>query len=225
VAFEYPGFHPVKKTARHAAFLNGPDYHVVIGEKLEQIAKATLAEGAAYKVCVDSSALLEKAWAADAGLGWIGKHGLLINPDVGSRVLLGELLVTELVDSGPVVSEELCGECSRCLSACPTRALLGPGLLEVAKCISFATLEDRSGRLSVSRPEDSGVWVAGCDVCQDVCPHNEKAVCTSHRLERDWTTLLLETDEAYRARVRGTALERVKFSQYRRNLETAVRNK
>ncbi len=158
----------------------GKDYHYVIKEKLNELLAFIKklnpeTEGRAF---VDSAPVMERAWAREAGLGWIGKHGLLINKQIGSFVFIGELIInTDLTYDTPI--KEYCGTCTRCINACPTNAIIADKTIDARKCISYLTIElkgaiphEFTGKLSNR--------VFGCDICQDVCPHNSKSVPHNH---------------------------------------------
>ena len=163
---------------RYARYLRGKDYHLEIAEKLERVMQnvAKNHPSLQWKVCVDTSAVLERAWAAAAGLGWIGKNTMLIHPQYGSYLLLGEVLINQRVENSSSPLKDYCGNCARCLNACPTRAFTQPRVLDATRCISYWTLEKR-GELALSVQDQSAVsnWVAGCDICQEVCPFNTKS--------------------------------------------------
>jgi epoxyqueuosine reductase len=155
--------------ARYAA---GADYHGTLRQRALRVARAATARLGTfrYRVCVDSTPLAERSFAAAAGLGWIGKNGCLIDPDQGSYLLLAEILTDlDLPPDEPVA--ERCGSCVRCLEACPTGAFLEPGLLDAARCLAYWTIEHR-GPLPDAVKEKVGGRVFGCDVCQEVCPWN-----------------------------------------------------
>jgi epoxyqueuosine reductase len=128
------------------------------------------AQGAAVRACVDTLPALERAWAARAGVGFVGKNACVIVPGVGSHVLLS-LLVTsaELAPDAPM--RERCGECRLCLDACPTRAFVGPKQLDARRCVSYLTIE-HEGAIDPALRAGMGPWLFGCDACQDVCPFN-----------------------------------------------------
>ncbi len=218
---------------RYARYIRGRDYHDEIAEMLERamvrVREKTGSEGLRWKVCVDTSAVLERSWAALAGLGWLGKNTLLIHPQHGSYLLLGEVLINRATGRGPQPLQDYCGNCDRCLKACPTSALTEARWLESSRCISYSTLE-RRGSLTDLNEETrraAGTWIAGCDLCQEVCPFNAKAVKKesvgaimdggAEKLS-DWVGLLLETPDEYKRRVAGSALSRVKPAQFSRNL-------
>lgn len=156
-----------------ARFARGRDYHVAIREGLEKLQKLILAErpDARTKVCVDTSPVLEKALAARAGLGTIGKNTILINDEIGSWFMLGTIIADiELKPDAP--AKNLCGECTRCIDACPTGALIAPCKLDARKCISYLTIEVKDNSLEKGNtPVPEGAY--GCDICQDACPLNQ----------------------------------------------------
>ena len=219
---------------RYARYMQGPDYHELLPERL----RGALAEWgvpATWKICVDTSAVLERSWAALAGLGWIGKNTLLIHPKLGSYLFIATILLDRETGLGPNPIPNYCGNCSACLEGCPTRAFVEAGTLDSRKCISYLTLEKRGDWKAVSAEsrDKMGTWVAGCDLCQEVCPYNRKPVRLDETwpsdvrdaaLVTDWGALENETEEAYRARVRDSALSRVKYPEMRRNIENARRN-
>jgi epoxyqueuosine reductase len=173
VGMSYGGAEPGGPVARYA---RGDDYHDVMVERLNAL-HAWLAEQAGApvrgKAYVDTGPILERDLARRAGLGWFGKNTNLINPAKGSFYVLGALLVAlELPESTPFEADR-CGSCTRCLDACPTNALVEPRVLDATRCISYLTIE-----LKGSIPEDlrapSGDLLYGCDICQEVCPWNEK---------------------------------------------------
>ena len=156
--------------ARYAA---GPDYHGSLRKRAIRVAKSAsrrLEETFGWRVCVDSTPLAERSFAAAAGLGWIGKNGCLIDRNLGSWLLLAEIVTDlDLPPDDPVA--ELCGSCVRCLESCPTDAFLAPGLLDAARCLAYWTIESR-GPIPDGVKAALGDRVFGCDVCQEACPWN-----------------------------------------------------
>lgn len=160
-----------------ARYARGEDYHAVVRRALHAVARELrprFPKGSHFRACVDTAPLLEREIAVRAGLGFLGKSGLLIVPGVGSHVVLGELLVdVALAPTAPGVDASLdrCGACTACLDDCPTDAFVGPRLLDARRCLSYLTIEKRSP----FTPEEEaalGGRLFGCDVCQDVCPWN-----------------------------------------------------
>jgi epoxyqueuosine reductase len=153
----------------------GKDYHLVIKEKLNQLLQFIQSEiaPAEGRVFTDSAPVLERAWAVQAGLGWIGKNGLLLNKELGSFFFIGELIIDLELEYDTPFQKEYCGKCTQCLDDCPTRALIKPYILDARCCISYLTIE-----LKDEIPEDFKPHlinrVFGCDTCQDVCPWNRK---------------------------------------------------
>ena len=154
----------------------GTDYHFVMKEKLNELLKFIQSEiGPCEGRCfVDSAPVLDRAWAARSGLGWIGKNTNLISPQLGSFFFIGELIIDmELQISDKVVNNH-CGTCTRCLDACPTQALVSPYILDARRCISYQTIENR-GEIDTELKGKFENRVFGCDICQDVCPWNLKS--------------------------------------------------
>ena len=211
----------------------GRDYHRVIDGRLRALGRwlETQVPGAGWRACVDSSPLLDKAWAEEAGLGWIGKHSNLISREHGSWVLIGHLLTTlELPADPPAVPA--CGACSSCLEACPTNAIREPFVVDARRCIAFHTIENRDPELPSQIADALEGWVAGCDICQDVCPWNHRPLAGSSDPDlqpRPWW-LDLRTEEAlswsdteWDDKLRASALRRIKPAMWRRNIRAAVR--
>jgi epoxyqueuosine reductase len=219
-----PTWAPVARYAR------GRDYHEVMRPRLQRLAgviREAAGAGTATRVSVDTSAVLERDLAAQAGLGWIGKNTNLLNPSLGSYFLIGILLTTaEIARDERVVDR--CGTCTACLDACPTGAFAAPYVLDARRCISYLTIEHRG-----DLPEDlSGAlhgWIFGCDVCQEVCPWNRKVMAARDPalapVSETFSGVaeLLGLDEAgFRERFRGSPLRRSKRSGLLRNAALAL---
>jgi epoxyqueuosine reductase len=169
---------------------------------------------------------MDKAWAEEAGLGWIGKHGNLIHRRRGSWLLLGHLL-TSLELPADTPATPLCGSCSRCLPACPTGAIREPFVVDSRRCIAFHTIENRDPELPAAIATALQGWVAGCDICQEVCPWNQQPLESSDDVDlqpRPWL-LDLQAEQALQwndadwdQRLRASALRRLKPWMWRRNL-------
>jgi epoxyqueuosine reductase len=173
VAMSYGGREPSGPVARYA---RGDDYHDVLDAKLRELhawLSAELGRDVRGRAYVDTGPLLERDLAQRAGLGWFGKNTNLINPTLGSFFFLGALLVDlELAPDEPFASDH-CGTCTRCIDACPTHAIVEPRVLDATKCISYLTIEAK-GEIPLALREQVGDMIYGCDICQDVCPWNEK---------------------------------------------------
>ena len=178
---------------------------------------------------VDDGPMLDRAAAARAGLGWFGKNGNILNPTYGSWLLLGQI-VTNLPLEPDAPLAKTCGQCARCIPACPTDAIVAPYVVDNRRCISYLTIEHRGAIPHELRPA-MGNWVFGCDICQEVCPVNRKAQATSDPNfgRRDLTALdlieLLDLDDArFRQRFAGTPMMRAKRVGMQRNACVALGN-
>ncbi len=211
----------------------GRDYHRVIDGRLRALGRwlESQVPGAGWRACVDSSPLLDKAWAEEAGLGWIGKHSNLISREHGSWLLIGHLLTTlELPADAPAMPA--CGACSACMEACPTTAITEPFVVDARRCIAFHTIENRDPELPAAIADSLEGWVAGCDICQDVCPWNHKPFAGSSDPDLQarpwWLDLHAEealswSDDDWDNKLRASALRRIKQAMWRRNIRAAVR--
>jgi len=167
---------PAEPAGRIARYAIGTDYHGALRERMEELAVDLRAEGveAGEQAYVDDRPLAERALAARGGLGWIGKNtNLLTHARAGSWVFLGAILTSAELPAEPPVRTS-CGSCTRCLSGCPTGALVGPRTIDARRCISYLTIE-HPGAFEVWESEALGDWIFGCDVCQEVCPVNADA--------------------------------------------------
>ena len=206
--------------SRFARYARGADYHGTLRQRALRVAaraREILGDDFGYRVCVDSTPLSERSFAAAAGLGWIGKNGCLIDAEQGSYLLLAEI-VTDLdlpVDS-PVA--ERCGSCVRCLEACPTGAFIEPGLLDAARCLAYWTIEHR-GVIPDPWKQALGDRVFGCDACQEACPWNAPlTVETGTDTPAPDRALILEMGKGgWRRRFGKTAVNRAKRRGLQRN--------
>ncbi len=218
--------------ARIARYALGEDYHDIIKQKLFRLADWVRIKvpDAQTKVAVDTAPVADKELAARAGVGWMGKNTCIINERIGSWLFLGEIITTaKLTPDAPATDR--CGTCSRCIDACPTHAITEPYQLDATRCISYLTIEHRS-EVPDELHREIGNWLYGCDICQDVCPWNSKAVPTLEpRLQPrfpsgtiDIDTVLGWTDDDYRRELKGSAMKRVKLPVLKRNAEIVRRN-
>ena len=206
----------------------GEDYHDVVRTGLEQLARK-LGNQHEWKICVDTAPLLERSYAREAGLGWIGKNTCLINQDIGSWVFLGEILTSlELESDSPPADR--CGTCTRCIDACPTQAIAPDGYeIDARRCIPYFTIELR-GSVPLDMRAGIGQHVFGCDICQDVCPWNRRApVAEDPAFEpRHFAPPLenlaaLSADE-FREKFHSSPIQRAKYSGFLRNVAIAMGN-
>lgn len=210
-------------TGKISRYAWGDDYHDIVGNRVREL-KSWLHEvvpGLEAKIAVDTSPVMDKAWAVRAGIGWIGKHTNVITPEIGSWVFLGALLVSVELESDPPFVEDLCGTCKACIDACPTTAIVEPYVVDSNRCISYLTIELRGESL----PLPTHGWVYGCDVCQDVCPWNRFRAPTAETgfeprpglAEPDVKALAEMSQEAFSERFRRSAIKRTKVGGMRRN--------
>ena len=210
----------------------GRDYHRVIDGRLRALGRWLEVQlpGVGWRACVDSSPLLDKAWAEEAGLGWIGKHSNLISREHGSWLLIGHLLTTAVLPADPP-AVPACGACSACLEACPTAAISEPFVVDARRCIDFHTIENRDAELPEAIAGALEGWVAGCDICQDVCPWNHKPLPGSSDPDLQprpwWLNLRSEealgwSDAEWDEKLRASSLRRIKPAMWRRNIRAAA---
>ena len=210
----------------------GRDYHKVLRKALARLAEELAARIGpfGYRVCVDSAPVLEKALARNAGLGWIGKHTNLIARDAGSWFFLGEIL-TDLPLPADEPASAHCGSCTACLPACPTAAIVAPYRLDARRCISYLTIEYGGAIPRELRPA-LGNRIYGCDDCQLVCPWNKFARAAAHPdfkvrlgLDAPWLTELFRWSAAeFDERMRGSAIYRIGYERWSRNVAVAFGN-
>jgi epoxyqueuosine reductase len=223
-----------------ARYAGGEDYHDVLGERLRALGAGleALAERAVrWRAYVDTGPVLERALAAQAGIGWVGKNTCLIHRELGSYLFLGALL-TDLELAPDVPEPDHCGTCRACLDACPTQAFVEPHVLDATRCLSYTTIESRSA-IPEGLREAQGSLVFGCDICQEVCPFNARerrrvpedphGLRARLRARMEWVgpnlAWLLSLDEgSWRAVTRRTALRRAKHRFLLRNALVAAGN-
>lgn len=231
----------------------GDDYHDVLREKLEVLLRELrerCGDAFASRLYTDTGPVQERVLAKYAGLGWLGKNTLLLNQKIGSYFFLGVILTTleipPSLDAGGAPAPDLCGSCRRCIEACPTDALVEPYVMDARRCISYLTIELR-GSIPENLREPTGDHVFGCDICQDVCPWNNRAPVTNaaqfaprnfpgsgdateatdspqslYRPDLLWLVTL--TEEEFRQRFRGSPIKRAKWRGLIRNACIAIGN-
>jgi len=209
-----------------AKYAYGEDYHFVVKDKLKSFLE-TIHEQigeVAGRAFVDSAPVMERAWAARSGIGWVGKNSLMLNREMGSFFFLAELILDlDLEYDDP--TKDYCGTCTACMDACPTDAISEPYVVDGSKCISYYTIE-LNEEIPVEAKGKLDNWIFGCDICQDVCPWN--SFSTPHRETRfepdavltnmtkqDWIEV---TEEVFQKVFRKSALSRTKFSGIKRNI-------
>ena len=224
--------HKNNKKLKIGKFGQGEDYHKVIYKKLKNVGKWINNEipDCKWKICVDSSPLLEKAWAEESGLGWIGKNSNLINKDYGSWLTLGFMILTkDLVPDKP--SQSLCGKCDKCIEKCPTNAIVEPFVINADLCIAYHTIENRNRTIPKKIEKNLNGWIAGCDICQDICPWNKTVPFnnTAETYPKDWINNLdIDSlnwdDKKWEKKLVGSTLKRIKPWMWKRNIKAILEN-
>lgn len=205
----------------------GKDYHFVLKEKMQLLFDfiKSISPEAEGRVFVDSAPVLDRAWARRAGLGWIGKNSNLISRKAGSFVFISEIILNLELEYNQVPESDFCGSCNRCLEACPTGAILDNRTIDSERCISYQTIENR-GEISPELEGELSGRVFGCDICQDVCPWNRKAVIHSepdftpadelmNMNAEAWSDL---SKEQYTRLFRDSPLKRAGFTKLKANI-------
>jgi epoxyqueuosine reductase len=219
--------------AHIARYAWGDDYHEVILARLEVLIawmRDVSREPFDARAYVDTGPIQERVYARHAGVGWIGKNTCVINPELGSFLLLGEIICSLPLEIDEPAFDR-CGTCTLCLEACPTQALVAPGVLDSTRCIAYLTIEQRDS-IPESLQPGIGTHVYGCDVCQEVCPWNAAAPTSADPAwqirpvwdERTVAQLTQMSEQSWNEALRGSAMQRAKLSGLRRNLEVATRN-
>lgn len=224
----YPEEKQEDDTYKLSKYAYGRDYHFVLKHKLKELLFCIREEigHVEGRVFVDSAPVLDKAWAARSGLGWIGKHTLLLRKQRGSFHFIAELIIDLDLKYDSRVAD-YCGTCTACIDACPTDAIEGPQQVNGSKCISYFTIELRDEILPKDMKGKFEDWMFGCDICQDVCPWNRFASPHNEPLfnphpdllemtKADWEDL---TEDTFREVFRKSAVKRTKFSGLTRNID------
>ncbi len=220
----YPDAEDRPKIARYAL---GEDYHFVIRDKLNSLIEKIRERIGAFHArgFTDSAPVLEKAWAAKSGIGWIGKNTNLLSKRKGSWFFLAEI-ITDLELLPDIVAKDYCGSCNRCVQACPTDALHEPYRLDASRCISYATIELKSEALPDFFRNKMENWIFGCDICQEVCPingpahpHQDQRLLEKNRLASiSWEEWEMMDENTFREKFRKSPLWRTKLSGIKRNI-------
>jgi epoxyqueuosine reductase len=222
----YPSEFQKEDSYKISKYAYGHDYHFVIKEKLKELLHFIQTEigEVSGRAFVDSAPVLDKAWAAKSGLGWMGKNTNLITQKVGSFYFIAELIVDLELDYDSPTTDH-CGSCTACIDACPTEAIVAPYVVDGSKCISYFTIELKEN-IPAEMKGKFDDWVFGCDVCQDVCPwnrfsksHNEPLFQATPELlsftKRDWEEI---TEDVFKMVFNNSALKRTKLEGLKRNV-------
>jgi epoxyqueuosine reductase len=212
----------------------GRDYHKIMHKKLKILCNWLESEngGIMTKYYADTGPISDKFWAQQAGLGWIAKNGNLITREYGSWIFLGEVL-TNLQLSYDLPHDRHCGSCTRCLEACPTKAITSPYVVDANRCIAYHTIENRAENLPEAIAQNLSGWVAGCDICQDVCPWNQRFSQPTNVREfepyaENLAPKLIELTEISEAKwnqqFTASALRRIKPQMWRRNAKANLKS-
>ena len=223
----YPEETQIENTFKISKYAYGTDYHIVIKDKLKALLNFIQenigdVHGRAF---VDSAPVLDKAWAAKSGLGWIGKHSNLLTQKVGSFYFIAELII-DLELEYDLPTTDHCGTCTACIDACPTQAITEPYVVDGSKCISYFTIELKEN-IPTEFKGKMDDWIFGCDVCQDVCPWNRFSKSHKEPLfnphpellsltKKDWEDI---TDDVFKKVFKDSAVKRTKFSGLKRNID------
>lgn len=229
----YPRTKQPEAHPQFAYYAYGKDYHDIVKEKLNQLFDyiRSVQPALSGRCFVDTAPVLERYWAAKAGLGFIGKNSLLIIPKMGSYFFLGELIVDMTLEYDTPLNLS-CGNCTRCLEACPTKAIVSPKVIDARKCIPYQTIENK-GDIDESVRLNLNNRFYGCDICQQVCPWNKYArPHKTEEFEPSQAFLDLSFDkldnlsvEEYQQIFKGSAVKRAKYAGLKRNLEALKSNK
>lgn len=205
----------------------GEDYHTVIKRKLKLLFESIQQKvgdlhGRAF---VDSAPVLDKVWAKEAGLGWIGKHTNLLSKKQGSFFFLAELIIDIVCEYDTPMKTDHCGTCTKCIDYCPTQAIVAPYIVDANKCISYLTIELKE-EFPPEMNEKYGNWIFGCDVCQDVCPWNRFSIPTQEKSfepNKDWFYFSKQewnelTSESFEILFKNSPIKRTKFEGLKRNI-------
>jgi epoxyqueuosine reductase len=224
----YPSEEQAADAPKISKYAYGKDYHEIIRGKLNEFLAALRTEigDVSGRGFVDSAPVLERAWAMKSGLGWVGKNGNLITKKSGSYFFIATLIVDIPLVYDDAFAKDFCGSCTRCVSACPTEAIVEPGLIDGSRCISYLTIELKEEMIPAEFSDKMEGWMFGCDICQEVCPWNRFA--TPHQQEAlqplpelldlgaaEWEAM---DEETFRTLMKHSPLKRSKWKGIKRNI-------
>jgi epoxyqueuosine reductase len=216
-----------KNSYQISKYAYGEDYHLVIKKKLNEMVDSMRQVMGNFnaRVFTDSAPIMERAWAQKSGLGWLGKHSLLISKSKGSFFFLAEIILDLALNYDAPFKTDHCGTCTKCIDACPTQAILPNNTVDGSKCISYFTIELKE-EIPAQYKDSFDNWAFGCDICQDVCPwnrfslpHKEERFKPDERLlqfnKNDWEEI---TEDVFKEIFKRSAVKRTKFTGFQRNI-------
>lgn len=224
----FPSDNQVEDSYKVSKYAYGEDYHHVIKDKLYDMVEILQNDFGAFnaRVFTDSAPIMERTWAQRSGLGWLGKNSLLISKGKGSFFFLAEIILDIELEYDPPFTTDHCGECRRCIDACPTQAILANNTVDGSKCISYFTIELKD-EIPVEFKGQFEDWAFGCDICQDVCPwnrfstpHQEEKFMPDDRLlnytKNEWEDI---TEDIFREVFKKSPVKRTKYEGFNRNIQ------
>lgn len=224
----FPSDNQVEDSYKVSKYAYGEDYHHVIKDKLYDMVEILQNDFGAFnaRVFTDSAPIMERTWAQRSGLGWLGKNSLLISKGKGSFFFLAEIILDLELEYDPPFTTDHCGECRRCIDACPTQAILANNTVDGSKCISYFTIELKD-EIPVEFKGQFEDWAFGCDICQDVCPwnrfstpHQEEKFMPDDRLlnytKNEWEDI---TEDIFREVFKKSPVKRTKYEGFNRNIQ------
>lgn len=223
----YRDYNPTDYKPVFSRYALGQDYHQVLKDRLYLLLEYIKQEsdGIEGRVFVDTAPVLERAWAVEAGLGWIGRNSMLIDRDKGSYIFLGVLVINTPLEYDKPASKDYCGSCRKCIDACPTGAIMENRMIDANKCLSYQTIENK-GEIPQKYAEKAGRKIFGCDICQEVCPWNNKVEETTTKEFKplpeiiDYTTeqWIKITEEEFYSIFKDSAVLRTGYEGFIRNI-------
>ena len=225
----YPEKQQPKDIPQISKYAYGIDYHFVVKDKMQQLWDYIfeLYPSLSGRIFVDSAPIPDKLWAVKSGLGWVGKNSCLINKEIGSFVFVSELVVNIELEYDKPYTSNYCGSCTKCIDACPTNAIVQPGIIDSNLCISYQTIENKTDSIPVELKGKFANRLFGCDICQDVCPWNRNPITTNIEeftpsdklLTLNFTEWENMDKEEFNKLFKKSPLKRAKYEGLKRNLE------